>query len=130
MLGMDVRKVALLVAAAALMGGTAARAADAKSSKPIDFTVRTETSPIAPGAQTVKWDAAKGRWGVTVNLQQPESRAATLNDIQAGAYYKITPSLRVGGAVAFGDQQLLPGPKPNTPDANQPRVQFETKFKF
>src|SRR6185503_20607935 len=69
-LGMDVRKVALLVAAAALMGGTAARAADAKSSKPIDFTVRTETSPIAPGAQTVKWDAAKGRWGVTVNLQQ------------------------------------------------------------
>jgi hypothetical protein len=128
---MDVRKVALLVAAAALLGGvsTAARAADGKS-KPIDFTVRTESSPIAPGAQTVKWDAAKGRWGVTVNLQQPETRAATLNDIQAGAYYKITPSLRVGGAVAFGDQQLLPGPKPNTPDTNQPRVQFETKFKF
>jgi hypothetical protein len=129
---MSVRKAAMLVVAAALLGAvsTAAQAADARSSKPIDFTVRTETSPITPGSQTVKWDAAKGRWGVTVNLQQPDTREATLNDIQAGAYYKITPSLRVGGAVAFGEQQLVPGPTPNTPESSQPRVQFETKLKF
>ena len=63
-------------------------------------------------------------------MQQPDTRATTLNDIQAGAYYKITPALRVGGAVAFGEQQILPGPKPNTPDNSQPRVQLETKFKF
>jgi hypothetical protein len=132
MLGMSVRKVAMLVAVSALLGAVAgvAQAADGKSGRPIDFTVRTETSPIAPGTQTMKWDAAKGRWGVTVNLQQPDSRQTTLNDIQAGAYYKITPSLRVGGAVAFGEQNIVPGPKPNTPDNTQPRVQFETKFKF
>jgi hypothetical protein len=133
MLGMSVRKVAMLVAATALLGaaGTAAQAADAKiASKPMDFTVRAETSPMAPGTQVLKWDAAKGHWGVILNLQQPDTRATTLNDIQAGAYYKITPALRVGGAVAFGDQQVLPGPKPNTPDTSQPRVQLETKFKF
>jgi hypothetical protein len=79
----------------------------------------------------LKWDyAAKGRWGVTLNLQQPDTRQTTLNDIQAGAYYKITPALRVGGAFAFGDQQPIQGPKPNTPDTSQPRVQLETKFKF
>jgi ABC-type glycerol-3-phosphate transport system substrate-binding protein len=130
---MSVRKVALLVATTAALAAAASavQAADAKTStKPLDFTVRTETSPMAPTTSTLKWDAAKGRWGVTFNVQQPDTRATTLNDIQAGAYYKITPAFRVGGAVAFGEQQLAPGPKPNTPDNSQPRVQLETKFKF
>ncbi|HEX2816809.1 MAG TPA: hypothetical protein VHN39_10455 [Phenylobacterium sp.] len=131
---MSVRKVALLVATAALFGLAggavqAAPAAAATSTKPMDFTVHAETSPLS-GAQVMKWDAAKGHWGVTLNLQQPEARAATANDIQAGAYYRITPSLRVGGSLAFGEQQIVPGPKPNPADAGQPRVQLETKFKF
>jgi hypothetical protein len=133
MLGMSVRKVALLVATTAALAAAAGavQAADAKAAaKPLDFTVRAETSPISPGTQVLKWDAAKGRWGLTFNLQQPSTRETTLNDIQAGAYYKITPSLRVGGAFAFGEQQIAPGPKPNTPDNSQPRVQLETKFKF
>jgi hypothetical protein len=132
MLGVSVRRVAMLVAATALIGaaGGAARAADKSPAKPLDFTVRTESSPIAPGTQTMKWDAAKGRWGLTLDLKQPETRETTLNDIKAGAYYKITPALRVGGAFAFGDQQIAPGQKPNTPDPSQPRVQFETKLKF
>jgi extradiol dioxygenase family protein len=132
MLGMSVRKVAKLVAATALLGAVcgAAHAADSKASKAMDFTVHTETSPLSPGSQVTKWDAARGHWGVMLNLQQPDSRAATANDIAAGAYYRITPSLRVGGSVAFGEQQVAPGPKPNPADAGQPRVQFETKFKF
>ena len=97
----------MLVATTVLLGaaGTAAQAADpAKAAaKPLDFTVRAESSPIAPGTQVLKWDAAKSHWGVMLNLQQPDTRATTLNDIQAGAYYKITPALRVGGAVAFGE---------------------------
>ena len=134
MLGMSVRKVALLVVTTALIGaaGTAVQAAPATaatSTKPMDFTVHAETSPLA-GGQVMKWDAAKGHWGVMLNVQQPEARAATANDIQAGAYYRITPSLRVGGSLAFGEQQLVPGPKPIPGDAGQPRVQLETKFKF
>lgn len=125
----------MLVAMIALIGavGGTVQAAPAQattSTKPMDFTVRAETLPIAPGTQTMKWDAAKGHWGVTLNLQQPEARAATANDIQAGAYYRITPSLRVGGSLAFGEQQVAPGPKPNPADVGQPRVQLETKFKF
>jgi len=148
MLGMSVRRFAMLVAATALLGAVsgAAQAAPAATTatatasnatvqstaaKPIDFTVHADTSsPITAGTQVLKWDAAKGRWGLTLNLQQPDARQTTLNDIQAGAYYKITPALRVGGAFAFGDQQPIQGPKPNTPDTSQPRVQLETKFKF
>ena len=108
----------------------AAAATPAAAAKPLDFTVHAESSPAIPGVQTLKWDAAKGRWGVTFNLQQPDTRQTTLNDIQAGAYYKITPALRVGGAVAFGEPQVLPGVKSTVPDPSQPRVQLETKFKF
>ena len=136
MLGMSVRKFAMLTVATALLGavGGAVQAAPTTAtqatSKPMDFTVRAETLPLSPGAQVMKWDAAKGRWGVTLNLQQPEARAATANDIQAGAYYRITPSLRVGGSLAFGEQPVAPGPKSNPADVGQPRVQLETKFKF
>jgi len=131
MLGMSVRKTAMLIAATALFGASAgvAQAADGKS-KPIDFTVRTEASAITPGAQTLKWDAARGKWGLMLNLQQPDTRSTTASDIQAGAYYRITPSLRVGGAVAIGDQQLQNGARKITPEEGQPRVQFETRFKF
>jgi hypothetical protein len=139
---MSVRGIAMLVATTALAGGVcgvaqaapatvaAAAATPAAASKPLDFTVKAESSPAVPGVQTLKWDAAKGHWGVTFNMRQPDTRETTLNDIQAGAYYKITPALRVGGAFAFGSEQVAPGPKPNTPDLTQPRVQLETKFKF
>jgi hypothetical protein len=141
MLGMSVRGFAMLVATTALLGaaGGAAQAAPAAqvagvtpvaTTKPMDFTVRADSPPGVPGGQTMKWDAAKNRWGVTLSVHQPETRESTLNDIQAGAYYKITPAWRAGGALSFGSEQIAPGPKPNTPDVGQPRVQFETKFKF
>jgi hypothetical protein len=132
MLGMSGRRVTVLIAAAALVGAAAgaAQAADVKG-KPLDFTVRSEPTAVAPGApKALKWDAFKGRWGLTLNLEQPDARPSTLNDVQAGAYYRITPSLRVGGAVALGDQQINPGPKKMTPDEGQPRVRLETAFKF
>jgi hypothetical protein len=125
-------RIAVLIATAALAGAaaTSAAAADAKP-KPLDFTVRQE-SAVQPlfGMKILKWDARKGRWGLTLNLDQPDARPSTLNDVQAGAYYKLTPSIRVGGAVALGDQQLATTPKKPGPDEGQPRVRLETTLKF
>ncbi|MDB5475671.1 MAG: hypothetical protein JWP49_1182 [Phenylobacterium sp.] len=130
-LGMLARSTAAILGAVALLGGAAgvAQAADAPA-KPVDFTVRPEAVSTVTGPKALNLDARRGRWGVTLNLQQPDTRPGTLNDIQAGAYYRITPSLRVGGAVALGDQQLAPGLQKLTPDAGQPRVRLETQFKF
>ncbi len=136
MLGMSVRSIAGIIAATAFLAASAGVAhadpktvaADQKAAtKPMDFTVHMDSATQAPA---VKWDAEHKKWGFTLNLQQPDTRQSNLNDIQAGAYYRITPSLRVGGAFALGDQQPLLGPKPGAPEAGQPRVQFETKFKF
>jgi hypothetical protein len=130
---MSVRRLTRVVVATAALAACAgaAHAADPKAgTKPLDFTVHLDQPGTLPQAPMVKWDAEHKRWGFTLNLQQPDTRASTWNDIQAGAYYRITPSLRVGGAFALGDQQPLPGPKPGTPEGGQPRVQLETKFKF
>ena len=96
MLGMSVRKTAILIAATVLLSAGAGVAQAADKGKGIDFTVRTEASAIAPGTQTFRWDAVRGRWGLMLNMQQPDSRGIVASDIQAGAYYRVTPSLRVG----------------------------------
>ena len=36
----------------------------------------------------------------------------------------------IGGAFAIGDPQLQNSPRKITPEEGQPRVQFETRFKF
>jgi len=124
------RQLSVLVAAVALCAGAtgAARAADAP--KAIDFSLRSERINPVVGGQTLKWDARRGRWGLTLNLDQPNARPSTLNDVQAGAYYRITPSLRVGGSVALGEQQLQGQRNKILPDEGQPRVRLETAFKF
>lgn len=121
--------LAALAASAALGLAGAAWAAD-PASKAADFTVRTETTamPLQAG-KTLKWDARRGRWGVTLNLDQPNDRDAQWNDIQAGAYYRLTPQLRVGGAVALGDKFTLSN-KATSPLETAPRVRLETAFKF
>jgi hypothetical protein len=128
---MSVRGFASMVAVAGLLSAAnVAHAADAKG-KGIDFTVRTEPSSVAAaGGKTLKWDARKGHWGLMLNLEQPETRASNWNDVQAGAYYRITPSLRVGGAVAMGDQQVVAAPRQPLPGDGAPRVRLETAFKF
>lgn len=138
MLRMSARRIASVAAATAMLAAWtgAAHAADQRgadqkvATKPLDFTVHMDTAGTSTQAPSVKWDAEHKKWGFTLNLQQPDTRQSNWNDVQAGAYYRITPSLRVGGAFALGDQQPLPGPKPAAPEAGQPRVQFETKFKF
>lgn len=115
---------------AALLAGVASSAHADTAKKTTDFTVRSDVSTLAPqGTKSLKWDARKGRWGVTLNLDQPVGRDAQWNDIQAGAYFRVTPSLRIGGAVALGDK-VTPSYKQTEPQDSAPRVKLETAFKF
>lgn len=117
---------------AALLG-LAAGGAHAETRKPIDVTVRSDTPALAPmGAKSLQWDARRGRWGLTFNVDQPNSRAVQLNDVQAGAYFRITPSVRIGGAVALGQEAATTNFKAAQPEprVGQPRVRLETTLKF
>lgn len=123
-------RLAISLIGAALLAG-AASGVHAETAKVVtDFTVRTDAASSTQPAKSLKWDARKGRWGVTLNLDQPSDRDAQLNDIQAGAYFRVTPALRIGGAVALGDQPVKPLYKQTDRQDVAPRVRLETAFKF
>lgn len=129
---MSKRRTSVVIVAAALIGAVSgvAHAADKAPAKPMDFTVKSEPMTVAPNpGRNVKLDASKGRFGFTVDIQQPDGRPGTSNDVSAGAYFRITPSVRVGGSVALGEQDLTPRRNAARP-ADQPKVRLESSFKF
>ncbi|MFN9928181.1 MAG: NtrZ family periplasmic regulatory protein [Phenylobacterium sp.] len=124
-------RILAMFAAATLTSavGGVATASD-RPATAVDFTVRSEPTTAAPNAgRAMRWDATRGRFGVTLGIQQPDGRPAIPNDVQAGAYFRITPSVRVGGSVSLGPQDLTPRANQARP-ADQPKVRLETAFKF
>jgi hypothetical protein len=86
-------------------------------------------APWGPATHhSLQWDQ-KGRWSLRLDMSQPVGREMELRDVQAGAYYHVTPSLRVGGAVSLGDAPAEPD-HTTLPQSQAPRVKLETSFKF
>ena len=132
-------KIQRFVAAAALLSiAGAASAADSRTRSsnlaPDAFTVRGDANAPTtafgpqPGKKTLQWDAAKGRWGLSLDMSQPVDREVQLRDMQAGAFYRITPSLRIGGAVSLDGATA--DPRKTAPQEQAPKVRLETAFKF
>lgn len=103
-----------------------------------DFSVKSDFTANPKGVQfgpqdpkkTLQWDAKKGRWGLKLDMDQPVGREMELKDVEAGAYFKLTPSIRVGGAVALGDNNPALAARKAEPVEPAPRVRLETAFKF
>jgi len=100
-----------------------------------DFRVRgdfnLQDSRLGPGRadRSVQFDAKTGKWGVKLGLGSPVGREADAKDLEAGAYFKVTPSLRVGGAVGLASERDNPVRRNGEKD-EAPRVRLETTFKF
>ncbi|MGE5566632.1 MAG: NtrZ family periplasmic regulatory protein [Parcubacteria group bacterium] len=123
--------------AALVLFGTAGAAhaanAPANSAAPAAaeaFTVRGDFNAQAAAAQPNKilqWDTKKGRWGLKLDLA---GRDAQWKDVDVGAFFRVTPSLRVGGAVGLESTQDTPVQERNKTQQAAPKVRLETAFKF
>lgn len=71
-----------------------------------------------------------GRWGLDFNMNEPVGREAQLGDVQAGAYYSVSPRLRVGASAGLAAPEADPARAPETDRRSQPRVRLESIFKF
>ena len=80
-----------------------------------------------PAHKSLQWDQ-KGRWGLKLDMNEPTSREMQLRDVQAGAYYRVTPALRVGGAVSLSGQPVTPDHTALPGNAQAPQVKLETTF--
>lgn len=132
------RFMAASAAALILTGSATVASAQIKmrSATP-DFTVKNDFTNTPKGVfgpqdskKTLQWDAKKGRWGLKLDLDQPVGRDMELKDVEAGAYFKVTPSIRVGGAVALGESNPALAARKAEPVEPAPRVRLETAFKF
>ncbi len=79
--------------------------------------------------KSLQW-GADGRWTLKLDMDQPVGRDMAWKDVSAGAFFHITPSLRVGGSVDLGDKFAQPAKIVPQDTINAPRVHLETKFKF
>ena len=121
------------VLAALVLSGSLATAAHAESVNSDPSKILAERNQWAPLVQhkTIEWDAAKSRFGLKLDVdQQPGAAGSETKNVQAGAYFKITPSLRIGGAVALSDRPASQSYTKVQPEDRQPRVRLETAFKF
>ena len=114
----------LLTGAAGVAQAAAPEAARARSGS--EFASDAPWSAPAPHKQ-LQWDS-KGRWGLRLDMNQAQNRESDWKDVQAGAFFRITPSLQVGGAVSLGDR--LAQPQRVVPQDAAPRVHLETAFRF
>jgi hypothetical protein len=118
------------IAAALLLVGAAGQAHAQSLSglrvKPAE--ARSDDPRWGPQAPSKVIQLENRRWGVKLNLDQPVGRNVKDKDYEAGAYYRVTPSLRVGGAVRL-DEKAEGAIRP-TPRDQQPRVRLETAFQF
>lgn len=92
------------------------------------FTLRSETA-VAAEPDVVEFSAGR-RWSFTLGISSGDEPVFDLEGVEAGAFFNLTPRMRIGGALSFGeaDDPLSPGADPIVEDA--PEVKLESAFRF
>jgi hypothetical protein len=126
-------QVRLSIAAAAVLvlTGTAG-AAHAQSAQP-NFSNRDAAARDAfqlnesQNPQVLELEG-KSRFGIKLELQQPVTREREISDVEVGVTYRLTPSIRLGGAVGVTESQ--PPEAAEADGEKAPRIRLGTSFKF
>ncbi len=125
--------IAASVGLVALLGVAGEASAQTRSRAPAvtlaeASNAQRSATPAAP-RRGLRWNE-NGRWGLDFNLNQPVGREAEWGDVEAGAYYRLSPRLRVGAAAGLATPEQDPARAPETDRRAQPRVRLETLFRF
>lgn len=124
--------IAGLIAATALVAGAGAAAAQTapRSNAPAVSLTEAQAARGAPAGQTRLRFTERGRWGLDLNLNQPVGRESNLGDVEAGAYYRVNPRLRVGATAGLAEPDRDPARGPQTDQRAAPRFRLESIFRF
>ena len=126
------------IAAAIILAGTlglsgAAVAQSRSTASTLSLTeaaaAQRSAAPAAAPRRSLRW-LDGGRWGLDFNLNQPVGREADWGDVEAGAYYRLSPRLRLGASAGLSTPRTDPARAPETDSRAQPRVRLESIFKF
>ena len=112
----------LLAVADVASAQTAARA-------PAVSLTDAQSARAAAGPSRLRF-TERGRWGLDLNLSQPETRDSNVGDVEAGAYYRVNPRLRVGAAAGLAEADTDPARGPQTERRQAARFRLESIFRF
>jgi hypothetical protein len=124
---------------AGLVGGlallTVADAASAQAARSRSPAVslseaQAARTAVAPSGPSRLRFTERGRWGLDLNLSQPVGRDSSLGDVEAGAYYRVNPRLRVGASAGLAEPESDPARAPQTDRRAAPRFRLESIFRF
>jgi hypothetical protein len=90
---------------------------------------RAAAPPSAPTQSRLRF-TERGRWGLDLNLSQPVGRERDLSDVEAGAYYRVNPRLRLGASAGLAEPTADPAQPPQGDRRAAPRFRLESIFKF
>lgn len=71
----------------------------------------------------------RGRWGLDLNMTEPSNREAAVGGVEAGAYYRVNPRLRVGAAAGIEEGRTEPD-RPAQEDRRAARFRLQSIFRF
>jgi len=85
---------------------TGVRAADSSLPWNRAFTVRDESRDDNRSVVPIRTPGvaipASSKWGVTVNFDIKDSAYENMDRMSAGAYFDLSPRIRLGGSLSFG----------------------------
>ena len=123
--------LAMVMATGVLTAGAPALAQSRAPTVSLSEAQAAQRSAPAPQRRGLRWNDS-GRWGLNFNLNQPVGRETDWGDVEAGAYYRLSPRLRVGAAANLASPEIDPARAPESAADRRaaPRVRLETIFKF
>ena len=122
--------ISALSLAVLLSAGGTAHAQSTSRAQTLTLSEAANAQRAAPSQRRGLRLNDRGRWGLDFNLNQPVGREYDLGDVEAGAYYRLSPRLRVGAAAQLATPERDPARAQETDRRSQPRVRLETIFKF
>ena len=114
----------------AVADSASAQAAAARSRAPTVTLSEAQAARTATPSQSRLRFTERGRWGLDLNLSQPVGRESNLGDVEAGAYYRVNPRLRVGATAGLAEPEADPARPPQTDRRTAPRFRLESIFRF
>lgn len=124
--------IAATIGSLALAGMATDVSAQSRSRAPsvsLAETAAPSSNSSTTPRRSLRWNDS-GRWGLNFNLKEPVGRETDWGDVEAGAYYRLSPRLRVGAAANLASPEVDPARAPESDRRAQPRVRLETIFKF
>lgn len=130
------RKDAIIASAAAAMAvlfamPAAAQSAGQSRAPTVSVSEAQAAARAAPQRRGLRLNA-NGRWVADLNVTPSDRRdsEATFGEVEAGAYYRVSPRLEVGASAGLSRQQTDPARPAQNERRSEPRFRLESIFRF